>query len=203
MSLTGKPVNPEIWRLVVGLISCQWVPMPFLGLSNRGSILSRHIFCRLALCHPSSLSCHPGWRWSSMPSNIHCKSRANQLAQIAVKEAIPYTAFTKTPYGVLCTTKSGGHLGWFEFGGGRWLAKTVCCTPLLCQSSFHVAALCLCSVRVLPSFAANIDRKGIWFSKRIYTRGRFEELKCFWTYCRARYGKYWAGNDQILPERDI
>ncbi|KAJ6069015.1 alpha/beta fold family hydrolase, partial [Penicillium canescens] len=41
--------------------------------------------------------------------------------QIAVKEAIPYSAFAKTDYGVLCTTSWGGHLGWFELNGSRWL----------------------------------------------------------------------------------
>ncbi|KAK4997784.1 hypothetical protein LTR66_002875 [Elasticomyces elasticus] len=43
--------------------------------------------------------------------------------QIAVKEAIPYEEFAQSPYTVLCTTSTGGHLSWFEWGGGRWFAK--------------------------------------------------------------------------------
>ncbi|KAK4984870.1 hypothetical protein LTR50_006341 [Elasticomyces elasticus] len=42
---------------------------------------------------------------------------------IAVKEAIPYEEFAQSPYTVLCTTSTGGHLSWFEWGGGRWFAK--------------------------------------------------------------------------------
>ncbi|GKT58757.1 alpha/beta fold family protein [Colletotrichum tofieldiae] len=42
---------------------------------------------------------------------------------IAVNEAIPYEEFGKNPYTVLCTTSLGGHLCWFEPGGGRWHAK--------------------------------------------------------------------------------
>ncbi|KAK2764902.1 hypothetical protein FQN54_008599 [Arachnomyces sp. PD_36] len=42
---------------------------------------------------------------------------------ISVKEAVPYAEFERTPYGVLCTTAWGGHLSWFEIGGGRWFAK--------------------------------------------------------------------------------
>ncbi|KAI9813788.1 MAG: hypothetical protein M1827_003578 [Pycnora praestabilis] len=44
---------------------------------------------------------------------------------IAAKEAIPYQEFTKNPYAVLCTTSLGGHLSWFEVGGGRWFTKPV------------------------------------------------------------------------------
>ncbi|KAI8181484.1 putative esterase [Colletotrichum sp. SAR 10_86] len=44
---------------------------------------------------------------------------------IAVEEAIPYEEFQKNPYTVLCTTSLGGHLCWFEPGGGRWHAKPV------------------------------------------------------------------------------
>lgn len=45
--------------------------------------------------------------------------------QIAVKEAIPFREFQHSPFGVLCTTSLGGHLSWFESGGGRWFAKPV------------------------------------------------------------------------------
>lgn len=44
---------------------------------------------------------------------------------IAVKEAIPYEEIQQNPYTVLCTTSTGGHLSWFEVGGGRWHAKPV------------------------------------------------------------------------------
>ncbi|KAI9808689.1 MAG: hypothetical protein M1825_003841 [Sarcosagium campestre] len=42
---------------------------------------------------------------------------------IAVNEAIPYQEIRSNPYVVLCATSSGGHLGWFEAGGGRWFVK--------------------------------------------------------------------------------
>lgn len=48
-----------------------------------------------------------------------------ETAQIAVKEAIPFLEFEQNPLTVLCTTSLGGHLSWFEMGGGRWFAKPV------------------------------------------------------------------------------
>lgn len=42
---------------------------------------------------------------------------------IVADEAIPRQEFLQTPYGVLCTTSLGGHLSWFELGGGRWMAR--------------------------------------------------------------------------------
>ncbi|EFR03499.1 medium-chain fatty acid ethyl ester synthase/esterase 1 [Nannizzia gypsea CBS 118893] len=44
---------------------------------------------------------------------------------ISSKEALPYLEMTKTPYAVMCTTSWGGHLSWFEYGGGRWFTKPV------------------------------------------------------------------------------
>ena len=44
---------------------------------------------------------------------------------IAVNEAIPYQEMTQTQFGVLVTTSLGGHLSWFEPGGGRWFARAV------------------------------------------------------------------------------
>ena len=41
---------------------------------------------------------------------------------IAFDATIPRQEFLQTPYGVLCTTSLGGHLGWFKLGGGRWMA---------------------------------------------------------------------------------
>jgi predicted alpha/beta-fold hydrolase len=45
---------------------------------------------------------------------------------IAVREAIPFQEFTQNPYTVLLTTSLGGHLSWFELGGGRWHARPIC-----------------------------------------------------------------------------
>ena len=44
---------------------------------------------------------------------------------IATDEAVPYEEIRQTPYVVLCATSGGGHLSWFELGGGRWHAKPV------------------------------------------------------------------------------
>ncbi|OTA78233.1 hypothetical protein M434DRAFT_402260 [Hypoxylon sp. CO27-5] len=40
--------------------------------------------------------------------------------------SLPYAEASRNPYTVLCTTSLGGHLGWFEIGGGRWHGKPVC-----------------------------------------------------------------------------
>lgn len=45
--------------------------------------------------------------------------------QIAVEAAVPVGEFKHNPYTVLCMTSLGGHLSWFEPGGGRWHAKPV------------------------------------------------------------------------------
>lgn len=37
----------------------------------------------------------------------------------------PLSEVQQNPYTVLVSTSSGGHLGWFELGGGRWMAKSV------------------------------------------------------------------------------
>ncbi|KAJ9148254.1 Medium-chain fatty acid ethyl ester synthase/esterase 1 [Pleurostoma richardsiae] len=44
---------------------------------------------------------------------------------IAVQEAVPYEEFKQNPYTVCCTTSLGGHLSYFELGGGRWHARPV------------------------------------------------------------------------------
>lgn len=44
------------------------------------------------------------------------------IAQISSVNAIPYEEFKQNPYGVLCTTNWGGHLGSFQLGGKRWFA---------------------------------------------------------------------------------
>jgi len=42
---------------------------------------------------------------------------------IACDEAVPYEEIRQTPWVVMCATSGGGHLSWFELGGGRWHAK--------------------------------------------------------------------------------
>ncbi|KIW17315.1 hypothetical protein PV08_04507 [Exophiala spinifera] len=42
---------------------------------------------------------------------------------VTASEALPRQEVQTTPYGVLCTTSTGGHLGWFELGGKRWFAR--------------------------------------------------------------------------------
>ena len=49
----------------------------------------------------------------------------SHLVQIAAKEALPLQEFAQNPFAVLCKTSLGGHLSWFESGGGRWFAKPV------------------------------------------------------------------------------
>lgn len=44
---------------------------------------------------------------------------------IAFNEAVPYEEIKQNPYTVMCATSGGGHLSWFELGGGRWHAKPV------------------------------------------------------------------------------
>lgn len=44
---------------------------------------------------------------------------------IAVDEAVPKEEMKQNPYTVLCSTSLGGHLSWFEIGGGRWHAKPI------------------------------------------------------------------------------
>lgn len=44
---------------------------------------------------------------------------------ISADEAVPYEEIKLNPYVVMCATSSGGHIGWYEFGGGRWHVKPV------------------------------------------------------------------------------
>lgn len=44
---------------------------------------------------------------------------------VVVAETIPKEEFQVSTQAVLCTTTHGGHLGWFEFGGQRWMTKVV------------------------------------------------------------------------------
>lgn len=42
-----------------------------------------------------------------------------------MEQAIPYEEFKANPYTVCLTTSLGGHLAFYEPGGGRWHAKPV------------------------------------------------------------------------------
>lgn len=44
---------------------------------------------------------------------------------ISAEESLPYGEIKQNPYTVLCTTSLGGHLGWFEVGGGRWHSRPI------------------------------------------------------------------------------
>ncbi|KAL2069341.1 hypothetical protein VTL71DRAFT_15679 [Oculimacula yallundae] len=42
---------------------------------------------------------------------------------IVPEECLPFANARLNPYCVLCTTTLGGHLGWFELGGNRWVTR--------------------------------------------------------------------------------
>ncbi|KAK8066372.1 hypothetical protein PG997_013119 [Apiospora hydei] len=44
---------------------------------------------------------------------------------ISAAESWPVGEIKANPYAVLCGTSLGGHLGWFEIGGGRWHSKPI------------------------------------------------------------------------------
>jgi len=44
---------------------------------------------------------------------------------ISANEAVPYQEIKQNPYVVMCATSGGGHLGWYEWGGGRWHARAI------------------------------------------------------------------------------
>ncbi|KAK7935750.1 alpha/beta fold family protein [Apiospora marii] len=44
---------------------------------------------------------------------------------ISAAESWPVGEIKQNPYAVLCGTSLGGHLGWFEIGGGRWHSKPI------------------------------------------------------------------------------
>jgi uncharacterized protein len=54
---------------------------------------------------------------------------------IACDEAVPYQEIRQNPYVVMCATNGGGHLSWFESGGGRWHWKPVSRLSRWCCSS--------------------------------------------------------------------
>jgi predicted alpha/beta-fold hydrolase len=69
---------------------------------------------------------------------------------IACDEAAPYEEVQATPWCVMVTTGVGGHLSWFELGGGRWFAGVVSffvvvvCVPL--ESVGWLLMWCACGV---------------------------------------------------------
>jgi uncharacterized protein len=63
--------------------------------------------------------------------------------------ALPYEEAKCNPYTVLCTSSMGGHLGYFEIGGGRWHAKPV--------SLLFFAPFLLCCPYFCDCVCANVD----------------------------------------------
>lgn len=57
--------------------------------------------------------------------SLFCLYESAKVTQIAVKEALPFEEVKRNPFTVMCTTSLGGHLSWFESGGGRWYTKPV------------------------------------------------------------------------------
>jgi len=83
--------------------------------------------------------------------------------QIAVKEAIPYEESKRNPYVVLCTTSLGGHLSWFELGGGRWFAKAVS-VPIVVSSGGRADNLGRCiSLQDCEGHRLRSDKRPIGF----------------------------------------
>ena len=101
-------------------------PMSNLGLSKRRCLLPRRLVIRLASRHQDTILRHQrrgrSGRWPKQDAEpkLTCGTR-----QVASPKAIPYDEFRVNPHTVLCTTSLGGHLGWFESGGGRWFVKPV------------------------------------------------------------------------------
>jgi len=65
-----------------------------------------------------------------------------------VDEAVPYAEFKANPYTVIASTSLGGHLCWFEVGGGRWFSRPVRDFSLLFLFSFFWFYL---SMLIIPS----------------------------------------------------
>ncbi|PUU73646.1 Alpha/Beta hydrolase protein [Tuber borchii] len=58
---------------------------------------------------------------------------------VAVDEAVPYDEVKANPYCFMATTPTGGHLSWFEYGGGRWFARTVrSITPITTEYNIDI-----------------------------------------------------------------
>lgn len=109
------------------IVYAKHLQMYILGLSHRISLLPRRFLERLGPCDPDTLSCDPGRRRPrEFPAEVPPLWYINtDSIQIAVERAIPYQEFKKNPHTVCLTTSLGGHLAFFEIGGGRWHAKPV------------------------------------------------------------------------------
>jgi hypothetical protein len=99
--------------------------------------------------------------------------------QIAVDEAVPYEEFKQNPYTVHCSTSLGGHLAWFEFGGGRWFGKPVsflCIWLNLFTDRLQIKAL-LTSLATDVKFGkmTSVDRPNFPSKTQIVTR--YEPMK--------------------------
>jgi len=44
---------------------------------------------------------------------------------IVSNAGVPYQEIKTNPYTVMCATSLGGHLSYFELGGGRWYTRAV------------------------------------------------------------------------------
>jgi len=75
-----------------------------------------------------------------------------------VQEAVPYEEFKQNPYTVCCTTSLGGHLSYFELGGGRWHARPV---RLFSADSMSIVANILKVSNFFKAMAANIDLESL------------------------------------------
>lgn len=71
---------------------------------------------------------------------------------IAFDLGVPYQEIRQNPYVVLCTTAVGGHLAWFELGGGRWHWKPVSKIPPLSATDVKLTFVTGC--RFLECYGA-------------------------------------------------
>lgn len=79
------------------------------------------------------------WGYSTVGSYYRGTSSVNSLRDIripyfaicseddpiAVIDAAPKKEFEASEYAVLCITERGGHIGWFELGGQRWIVRVI------------------------------------------------------------------------------
>lgn len=102
--------------------------MYILGLSHGIGVLPRRFLERLGACNSDPIPCDSGRRRPcESPAGVQSlRELIIDSTQIAVEKAIPYEEFKKNPHTVCLTTSLGGHLAFFEMGGGRWHAKPVC-----------------------------------------------------------------------------
>jgi predicted alpha/beta-fold hydrolase len=97
----GYPTEGAYYRDAQSVDALCAVRIPFLGINAEDDPVCFFTFCIWLL-------------YMVMVWLMH--------TQISSKAAIPFEEFKQNPYAVLCTTNWGGHLGSFQFGGGRWFA---------------------------------------------------------------------------------